>query len=239
MKWMNTLTCMLLFFCLGMAVSAEEKPKGPARFEAEIQKFEAAVQANPLTPGSIVFYGSSSARLWDLPQSFPQLVTVNRGFGGSDMAAANHFYERVIPPLKPQLIVLYEGDNDLNSGQTPCQVLAEFDALVAKHRVALPETKLICLSIKYSPSRARLRLEQEAANALLKARCAKDDQLLYVDVSSSLLNANGQPDPRYFLKDMLHLNSDGYAAWNAVLLPHLQTLSATQKAIPPTESNQP
>lgn len=204
-----------------VSLPAQDKPKGPARFEVEIQKFEAADKANIPQPGGVLFYGSSSARLWDLPKSFPKLATVNRGFGGSDMEAAAHFYDRVVPDHKPRIVVLYEGDNDLNSGRTPCQVLADFEALVAKHKSALPGCQLICLSIKFSPSRARLRLEQEAANALLKARCAKDPQLRYLDVATSLLDTSGQPDPKYFKDDMLHLNPEGYAAWNAVLLPLL------------------
>lgn len=204
-----------------VSLSGQEKPNGPARFESEIQKFEAADQASPPQAGGILFYGSSSARLWDLPKSYPQFATVNRGFGGSDMEAAAHFYDRVVPAHKPRIVVLYEGDNDLNSGRTPCQVLADFEALIKKHKAALPECQLICLSIKFSPSRAKLRLDQEAANALLKARCAKDPLLRYLDVATSLLDASGQPNPKYFKDDMLHLNPDGYAAWNAVLSPLL------------------
>lgn len=225
------LICLSILWSGTTGLLAQEKPKGPARFDSEIQKFEAIDHAHSPQTGTVLFYGSSSARLWDLPQSFPHIATVNRGFGGSDMEAAAHFYERVVPAHQPRIVVLYEGDNDLNSGRTACEILADFEALVKKHKAALPECKLICLSIKFSPSRAKLRLDQEAANALLKARCAKDPQLLYVDVASSLLNANGQPDPKYFQKDMLHLNSEGYAAWNAVLAPLLEpaTKSGTTK----------
>lgn len=222
--------CLLLFVVMPVGLAAEEKPKGPARFENDIQKFEAADRTTPPTAGGILFYGSSSARLWDLPNSFPTLATANRGFGGSDMEAAAHFYDRVVPAHKPRIVVLYEGDNDLNSGRTSCQILADFESLVSKHKVALPECQLVCLSVKYSPSRAKLRLEQEATNALLKARCAKDPKLVYVDVSTSLLGTDGLPESRYFQKDMLHLNADGYAAWNSVLLPYLEANAADTKA---------
>ena len=200
---------------------AEEKLVAQSKWEADIQKFEAADKATPPVPGGVVFYGSSSARLWDLPTSFPNLQAVNRGFGGSDMTAAAQFYERVVPQHQPRAVVLYEGDNDLAGGRTACQILADFENLVIKHRAALPQAKLICLTIKYSPSRAKLRLDQEATNALLKARCARDPHLVFVDLATTLLDDQGQPLPKYFKPDMLHLNPDGYAMWNAKLLPVL------------------
>lgn len=202
--------------------SGEVRPVGPARWEKEIQAFEAADKQTAPSPNAVMFYGSSSARLWNLKASFPSLKTVNRGFGGSDMEAASHFYERVVPPHQPRVVVLYEGDNDLFGGRTPCQILTDFESLISKHRAALPNTKLICLSIKYCPSRVKLRMDQEAANALLKARCAKDPQLVYVDLASTLLDDQGQPDARYFMIDKLHLNPEGYARWNAALLPVIQ-----------------
>ena len=204
------------------SLPGEEKPTGLAKWEAEIQKFEAADQKTAPVPGGVVFYGSSSARMWDLKSSFPNLQTVNRGFGGSDMSAAAHFYERVVPQHQPRVVVLYEGDNDLAGGRKSEQILADFETLITKHRAALPLTKLVCLSIKYSPSRAKLRLNQEKANALLQDRCTRDPQLLYLDLASTLLDDQGQPQPKFFKPDMLHLNPEGYATWNAKLLPVLE-----------------
>jgi lysophospholipase L1-like esterase len=215
-----------------VTLRAEEMTTGLAKWEAEIQKFEAADKVKPPVPGGVVFYGSSSARMWDLPASFPKMQTLNRGFGGSDMAAAAHFYERVVPQHQPRVVVLYEGDNDLAAGRTADQILAEFETLVTKHRAALPEAKMICLTIKYCPSRAKLRMDQEAGNALLKARCARDPHLLFVDLASTLLDDEGQPQPKYFKPDMLHLNSEGYAVWNAKLRPVLEEALRTSTPSP-------
>ena len=201
---------------------AEDKPSGMEKWEGEIGKFEAADKATAPVPGGVMFYGSSSARLWDLKTAFPRLQTVNRGFGGSDMTAAAYFYDRVVPQHKPQIVVLYEGDNDIAGGRKADQVLADFEGLVTKHRAALPEARLICLTIKYSPSRAKFRPIQEEANALLKARCAKDPHLTFVDLASTLLDDRGQPQPKYFREDMLHLNPEGYAVWNTKLSPVIE-----------------
>lgn len=231
-------TVLVACVCWGSAwlgvggLRAEEQPTGLAKWEASIQKFEAADKAAPPVPGGVVFYGSSSIVKWDLPTSFPNMQTLNRGFGGSDMAAAAHFYERVVPQHQPRLVVLYEGDNDLASGRKADQILAEFESLVTKHRAALPEAKLICLTIKYSPSRAKLRMDQEAANALLKTRCAKDPHLQFVDLASTLLDEEGKPQPKYFMPDMLHLNPEGYAVWNAKLRPVIEAELRTPTRTP-------
>lgn len=219
---MNRLVCCLILGSLVSGLTAQEKPTGPARWESEIQKFETADRASTAATGAVMFYGSSSARLWNLKESFPGLPTVNRGFGGSRMDDAAYFYDRVVPASKPRVVVLYEGDNDIAGGRTACQVMADFEALVTKHRAALPDSQLICLSVKYSPSRAKFRLEQEAANALLKARCSRDSHLTYCDLATLLLNTNGEPDPKYFMNDMLHLNAEGYAVWSAALRPQLE-----------------
>lgn len=212
----------MVAWLLTSSLFAEDAPTGVAKWEAEIAAFETADRVTPPVAGGVVVYGSSSARLWDLKGSFPEVQTVNRGFGGSDMEAAAHFYERVVPRHKPRAVVLYEGDNDLASGQTACQILADFEALVTKHKAALPDAQLICLTIKYSPSRAQLRLDQAAANALLKARCSRDPQLKFVDLASTLLDDRGEPQPKYFQPDMLHLNAEGYALWSAKLRPVIE-----------------
>lgn len=215
--------------CCGASLVAEDKPAKVSRWESAIAGFEAADKASAPEAGGVVFYGSSSARFWNLKASFPNLRTVNRGFGGSDMAAAAYFYERVVPIHQPRAVVLYEGDNDLASGRTACQILADFDALIAKHKQALPEAKLICLSVKYCPSRDKLRLDQEAVNALLKARCARDPQLVFVDLARTLLDEHGQPQAKYFMPDMLHLNPDGYGQWNVELLPVIEQAIKTSE----------
>jgi hypothetical protein len=54
-------------------------------YEAEIAALEAKYAAQPT--GSIIFYGSSSMRLWlRLARDFPAIPIENWGFGGSTLA---------------------------------------------------------------------------------------------------------------------------------------------------------
>ena len=84
------------------------------------------------------------------------MPVLNRGFGGSQIADSVHFAERIIVPYRPRTIVFYAGDNDLASGKTPEQVLADFKAFVSKVRASSPEAEIIYVGIKPSIKRWNL-----------------------------------------------------------------------------------
>ncbi len=84
-----------------------------------MQKFEAEDKARPPVKGGVVFIGASSIARWsNLAESFPDIRTVNRGFGGSEMADSVKYARRVVVPHAPRIVVLYAGENDLNRGVT-------------------------------------------------------------------------------------------------------------------------
>src|SRR5262245_4109330 len=61
------------------------RPESPSasQWESAIRAFEEADRRSPPPADAILFIGSSSIRLWDLKDSFPDLPAINRGFGGS------------------------------------------------------------------------------------------------------------------------------------------------------------
>ena len=83
------------------------------RWEKDIAAFEAADQVTPPPKGEILFVGSSTIRLWDLKASFPDLKTINRGFGGSEMQDTTRYVDRIVVPYSPRIVVVYAGDNDI------------------------------------------------------------------------------------------------------------------------------
>ena len=202
---------------------ATAKKTAPAadRWEKTIAAFEAEDQASPPPRNAVVFVGSSSIRLWDLKKSFPDVAAINRGFGGSQMADAARYAHRIVTPYKPRLIVLYEGDNDLNAGKSPEQVAADFDEFLKVVRRELPTTPLIVIGMKPSPARWKLIEYQREANRLLADRCAKDGKCRFLDVEKPMLGSDGQPKAEIFRADKLHLNDEGYKLWNALLRPLL------------------
>jgi lysophospholipase L1-like esterase len=211
---------LLLAALAPLHLPAEEK-NDFSRWEKEIQAFEKKDKEQPPPANAVLFVGSSSIRLWNLAKSFPGVATINRGFGGSQTADVVHFVPRIVVKYQPRLIVFYAGDNDLAAGKTPDQVAADFQAFVQAVRKELPETKIVFLAIKPSPSRWKLFDKQNKANQLIEARCKDGKNLTYLDSVRSLLDKDGKPRAELFQKDGLHMNEEGYRLWAGLVQPYL------------------
>lgn len=207
---------------LGPGTWAASTATGVARWEGDIRAFEAEDQRNPPVPGGVVFYGSSSFRMWtNLATSFPAHRVVNRGFGGSQLGDLNQNFARVVPPHRPKLLLVYGGDNDIAGGKSAAQVEADFRSLVDLARRHCPETRVAFVAIKPSPSRLKYLSIQLEANTRVRRLASRYRRVDYIDTASPILGADGQPDARFFLADRLHLNGDGYRAWQAVIASYL------------------
>ena len=170
----------------------------------------------------MVFVGSSSIRLWDLKQSFPDRTLVNCGFGGSVIADSTHFAPRLVIPWKPQLVVFYAGDNDSANGLSAVRIASDFQTFAATVHDALPGCRILYIPIKPSPQRHKLRPLQQEANALIAKQCAAQaKQLQYVDLATPLLADGGMLRPELYEKDGLHLSLAGYGIWSRILRPYL------------------
>ena len=192
------------------------------RWEKVIAAFEEKAKTTPLPQNAILFAGSSSIGYWDVKQSFPDLTTINRGFGGSQIADTSHFADRILLNARPRTIVFYAGDNDLAQGRTPVDIRDDFRTLVATVHQKLPETRIIFIGIKPSPKRWSLLEQQKQANALVEADCKSDPRLLFIDTFPAMLGDDDRPRPGLFRPDSLHLNARGYALWNSLIRPVLK-----------------
>ena len=209
-------------FAAPLGVNAQA-PIDPNRFEANIQKFEAADKANPPVQGGIVFIGASSFARWtNLAESFPDLNVVNRGFGGSELSEAVKYAPRIVVPYAPRTVVLYAGENDLNRGLTPGVIAADFDRFSKLIHTALPSARIVVIGLKPSLLRWKLRDGMQQTNALIKTRCAADRLCTYVDPWPSMIGTDGTPRPELFVEDGLHLTPEGYKVWTQMLRPHLK-----------------
>lgn len=178
-------------------------------------------QTPPKNP--VLFVGSSSIVLWrSLRQSFPRLEFVNRGFGGSRIEDTNYYFDRIVTPYNPRIIVFYAGENDVNDGFTPERVTADYNKFVQLVRQKFPKTKIVYISLKPSPSRWDKADKFRQTNNLIKAEITKDKRSVFVDVFSAMLNEKGEPRPELFVADMLHMNEKGYEIWRKLLGKHLK-----------------
>lgn len=192
----------------------------PSRFDADIAAFEAEDRATPPAPGGVLFVGSSSIRLWtSLATDFPGLTPLNRGFGGSTLSEVVHFADRIVIPYHPRLIVLYAGDNDIEMGRSARQVFDDYRAFVALSHRELPNTRIIFIAVKPSPSRWSKVGEMREANRLIRDFAARDSLQQFVDVFTPMIGGNGHPRPELFQDDSLHMTPKGYELWRGLVAP--------------------
>lgn len=206
------------------AAGAEPATSGTDRWEQSVAKLEEGLRAHPPAPGAIFFLGSSSIVGWNVKKSFPDLPTVNCGFGGSQMSDAARYVDRLVLPWKPRVLVVYSGDNDLKAGKSPEQVRDDFRTLAEKVHSQLPQTKIVLIGVKPSIARWNLIDKIRATNKLLAA-CAEQDarkRIVFVDVEPLMLDAEGWPRADLFKDDGLHLNAEGYAVWAKRIAPLLE-----------------
>jgi lysophospholipase L1-like esterase len=194
----------------------------PHRFENEIAEFEEADKTNPPPKNAILFLGSSSIRKWTtLAQNFPGHKVFNRGFGGSQLSDSIYYFDRIVLPYKPKIIVLYAGSNDLDAGKTPQTVVNDCKAFAQKVDRALPETKVAFISINASPSRWKDVEKVQQANRQIADFMAKNNRLTFIDVFPAMLDREGKPRPELYVADRLHMNAKGYAIWTSIIAPYL------------------
>jgi len=214
-----TLAATLLVF-INTGASAQS-PAG--RFEKEIAAFEAADRAKPPQPGGIVFTGASGISMWKtLAEDFAGLPVINRGFGGSYSADLIKYADRILIPLKPRVIALQPGSNDLVNGKTPEQGLTDFDAFVKKVRATLPEVKIVYLGINPSPKRFDIRDAQQRTNQLIEEHCKAGKNLAFVDLWPSSIGPGGQPLPEFFIADQLHPSRKAYQLRAPMIRPFVE-----------------
>lgn len=184
------------------------------RWAKEIGAFDAQDATNPPPRRPIVFTGSSSIRLWqDLPQDYPGLRVMNRGFGGSQLSDVQEHFERLILRYRPRQVVIYCGGNDLAAKKSVETVVADLKAVVNRIHRELPRTKVAFISIALNPARWEQRDAVRAANAAVAEFMAQDPRRQFIDVTTAMLGPDGQPKPEIFVADRLHMNRKGYELW--------------------------
>lgn len=193
------------------------------RFEKDIQKFEAMDRENPPAKGAVLFVGSSSIRLWDsLKEYFAGIDVIQRGFGGAEFGDVMHFFDRIVTPYAPRVIVVYAGSLDLRrEGGGPEVVLAQFEAFCKAVKDKLPMTKVCYISMKPSISKwDTIHLDKEA-NRLIADYANKTPNVDFIDIWAPMV-AEGEPPPeKYFIPDLNHPSVEAYRLWAQVIRPFI------------------
>jgi len=200
-------------------------------YEPDVQELEKLHATAPPPTGAVLFYGSSSLRLWTtLSEDMAPWPVVNRAFGGSTLAACVHFFDRLVVPCAPGSIVLYAGDNDLGDGRSPDDIVRSLRTMLTLIDATLGSTPVAYVSIKPSLARWNLHEKIQRVNNAARALMEQRPSGYYVDVYTSMLGPDGRPRTELFEADGLHLSVKGYQVWTHILRPCVAMLAdARQK----------
>lgn len=220
-----TLTAILLTLLVSPTLHAQIQPDpDPSRFDGQIGQFTRYDAQNSFPEDAILFTGSSSIRIWKTADAFPGYPILNRGFGGSHISDALYFFDEVIGRYNPRLVIFYAGDNDVASGKSAEQVLADYQYLTTRVLALNDDVEMLFIPIKPSGSRWHLWEEMSRANAMVQSLSERNPRLHYVDFATPMLGPDGTPNESYLQDDRLHLTEKGYEVWNGVLAPELDRL---------------
>ena len=170
----------------------------------------------------ILLTGSSTVDEWKSSDTdLKPMRTENIGIGATTMKDQLQYIRRIIPTVKPQVIVLYSGANDVAIGGKPADVVADVQAFVAEASQRLPGVVIYFVSINDVPARARNAKDFNSVSASIAALASSDGALRYIDTETPLLGGGSAPNAALFRADGIHLNDDGYKIFSKVIRERL------------------
>lgn len=224
MKYIQLKSLVLcLVFCNVLSFTALSQNSPEVQWGKSIAGFAKQDSVSMPQKDGILLLGSSSFTIWrDILNYFPGRNIINRGFGGSQMSDVLYFKDRLILPYHPKHLVIYEGENDIASGEKPDSILSELIQLVTWTRNQIPGIRISLISMKPSPSRWKIRAQMLEMNTLLKQYASQSENIDFINIWDVLLGPDGKPIKENYLPDSLHLNANGYKIWQKAMDPFLK-----------------
>ena len=165
----------------------------------------------------VVFTGSSSIRIWEnLFEIFKDSTIVNTGFGGSKASDLLYYIDELVINFNPKKVVIYEGDNDISSGQEINFIYKNILKIIERIKDENDKIKIILISAKPSISRWHLKDKYIQLNQKYRELANKSDFIEFADTWSAMIE-NGVLKKNIFIEDGLHLNEKGYEIWEKTL----------------------
>jgi len=212
---MNSALRLILLLFFSYLVPLNISAQCGQNYDRDIRRIVKASEKLPHEKTRIVFAGSSTFRLWNnMAESFPEYEVVNAGIGGSCFDDLYRYKEQLISGTKPDILVIYEGDNDIVHVEEDGNFRPVNDihirclALLNWIQNTHPNLPVFLLSPKPSPSRWEHLAKYKAVNSQLQG-LAEAYNYQFLDCWPWLTDNNGQVDPGLFISDKLHLNDQG------------------------------
>ena len=192
--------------------------QNPAKFKDEVAEIGSKYEnINKNGKPTVVFTGSSSIRIWDdLQELFPGHQIINSGFGGSKASDLLFYLDELVLQYKPAKVFIYEGDNDIANFKSKREILKDFDQIIGKILADRADTEIVLIAAKPSLARWHLKGKYRKLNRNFRKIAKKSASIAYANVWDVMLEKRKVRDD-IFLKDGLHMNSQGYKLWHSVI----------------------
>lgn len=194
----------------------------------------------PATSPRIVFFGDSRIEQWSPKPDLVGSEEVFRGIGGETTAQMRYRFDADAVQLKPHMVVIQAGINDLVAGVTlgrceaaRAQMLANLRRMIDAASAANVEVVLMTVIRPSKPELARAFFWKEdifrsvsEVNTAIHSEFASTVTIFDAD---ALLSRGEDQLPSIYAKNTLHFTSDAYVALNTQLSEILERhLNAVQ-----------
>ena len=178
----------------------------------------------------IVFIGDSITTRWPaeiLKERFGKLHPVNLGIGGDWIQNVIWRVENgVFDQVKPKLVVLLIGTNNIGGEYTPEEMISGINSIVGALNKKSPETKILILgilprgkSINNNPIYEKIKI----INASL-SKLADGQKIFYLDVGYKLIEKDGSLSNDLF-HDGLHITGKAYPIVADAIAPLVEKIT--------------
>lgn len=169
----------------------------------------------------IVFFGDSQIALWPMQSSFGVLPIKNRGLSGDFVTKSRKRFEEEVLSLKPDIIVILIGTNDLNGGVSPREIIKHIQLLIDDGKNTKAEIvvcSLLPVGLEVAENGRPVSIIRKINKAL--AEICHKEELTFVNFYNSLLNEDGFFN-KQFSNDGLHPNEQGYFMMSEIILQYI------------------
>jgi len=217
-----SLSIFLCFSFCSWAVPGAGVAVGTNKYTAEVAKF--ALQPVP-APGGVLLVGSSNFRKWtNAVTDLAPLPVTNRAFGGSQTSHQLMFFDQVVPPCRPGLVVWYCGSNDIKGKKDATSILERTEEWISRVKQMDSAAAVLLVSVIRAPQKHRdgQVAVVDAVNRGYEEIARSKEGVFYVDVNPALESPTGESRAELYVSDGLHLNGEGYRQMTTLLKPAIE-----------------
>lgn len=170
-----------------------------------------------------VLAGNSLVQLFLEPlmaKEFPSVDIVNRGIGGDSTFTFLMRLDDNVLSLKPSIIFIEIGGNDLIQGKCLSSIEANVKEIVRRIKKHNPKTKIAFISVPPT-TRPELNSIVPIYNAFLMDLSRTEEGVLYLDTWKYFRDENAPTIKGEFIRpgDSIHFAENGYEVWGKLIRP--------------------